>query len=118
MAKQNKTQNKTQYEILVWSGGRNYFTQQEDGELYWFEITEAAAAQEQWSENIADGYLGSYVTIKKYNRDGDQVAEFGVDMRDCQPVSELPKYVQKHVAELMEATQHNDELLEWEELNS
>ena len=108
----------TVYEITVWSATTNYHTQQEDGDVHFFDYTEAVKALKTWKELIEEGYLGAYVTVRKFKKDvWEAQSEYGIGMLDCQPPSKLPKYVQKHVGELLEATQDNAELFEWEELN-
>ena len=108
----------TVYEITIWSGGTNHNTQEEDGCPEFFWINEATEALEAYKELIEEGYLGAYVTVRKFKKDvWEAQSEYGIGMLDCQPPSKLPKYVQKHVGELLEATQDNAELFEWEELN-
>jgi hypothetical protein len=97
--------NKTTYEITVWSGGTNHNTGEEDGSPEFFEYNEAAQALEAFKEQRANGYLDAYVTVRKFDKDGEQVEEYGIGMRDCEEPSKLPKYVQKHVCELLEAAE-------------
>tara|TARA_R110002020_G_scaffold196399_10_gene397411 strand:- start:322 stop:633 length:312 start_codon:yes stop_codon:yes gene_type:complete len=95
----------TVYEITIWSGGTNHNTQEEDGCPEFFWINEATEALEAYKEQIANGYLDAYVTVRKFTKDPwETQAEYGFDMRDCQPPSKLPKYVQKKVIKLLEAT--------------
>lgn len=96
----NKT---THYEILVWSGGTNHFTQKEDGDVYFFEISESKQALEQYADNLKEGYFGTYITVKKHVKKGCDCSfdEYGNNMNDCIPMEFLPKYVQKKIGKIV-----------------
>ena len=97
--------NKTTYEITVWSGATNHITGEEDGCPEFFEYNEATEALAAFKEQRANGYLDAYVTVRKFDKDGEQVEEYGIGMLDCKEPSRLPKYVQKHVCELLETAE-------------
>ena len=112
-------QNQTEYEITVWSGGTNYNTLKEDGEPEFFDFQEAQQAVQAFNEKIQEGYLGAYVTIRKFKADKPYpLAEYGVDMADCHPVESLPKYVKTTaVLDMFNQCQAENSLAEWLEAN-
>lgn len=100
-----KQSTNTVYEITIWSGGTNHNTKEEDGCPEFFWINQTTQAFESYKEQIANGYLDAYVTIRKFKKDiWEPQAEYGFDMLDCLPPSKLPKYVQNKVMNLLKQT--------------
>ena len=97
---------KIKYEILIWIGSCC-----PNIDLRYFELDEASEALQTFKENvsIAKEYLRNnpddeglpYLTIKRWNRYGDDFIEYGNGSYFDRDLTELPKYVQKKCADLI-----------------
>tara|TARA_Y100001938_G_scaffold141965_1_gene212504 strand:- start:4749 stop:5123 length:375 start_codon:yes stop_codon:yes gene_type:complete len=88
------------YEIIIWSGGDNHITGEiATGTVGIFDPDEHKWALMDYMQKIEEGFLGAYLTVKKYT--GGNWVEFGHNMDDCEPLSNLPKYLQKKLRKLI-----------------
>ena len=93
MTRKNKN---VSYEIIIWTGSNI-------GSIGIYEITESKQAINHYNENVKNGLLESYITVKKHNeadKCGDY-EEFGNEMGDCTPMCFLPKYVKKALGDIV-----------------
>ena len=91
---------KIEYEIIIWSGGDNHITGEiATGTVGIFDPEEHKWALMDYMQKIEEGFLGAYLTVRKYT--GSDWVEFGYNMDDCKPLSNLPKYLQRKLKKLI-----------------
>ena len=97
---------KTYYELIVWSGDhKDDHLLPRDVEFFSIDNNQAVIeAIEAMILNHKEGWIESWISIKKRDADGEEINEYSNESLDCSPLDELPKYIQKRIEPLSKLT--------------
>tara|TARA_R100000231_G_scaffold115294_1_gene85782 strand:- start:622 stop:930 length:309 start_codon:yes stop_codon:yes gene_type:complete len=97
---------KTYYELIVWAGDhKDDHLLPRDVEFIRINDKRAAIeAIEAMSLNHKEGWIDSWISIKKRDADGEEIEEYSNESLDCSPLDDLPKYILKRIKPLIELT--------------